>query len=684
MTRLLTCALCALLLTACQRTAPSTDASKAADGPAPLRSGVIHANFDTTVPVGEDFYRHVNGTWLANTPIPADKSNHGSFSILSDLAEEHIHTIIKSLVAAPGPQGSEGRKIAELYQSFMDAPRAEALGAKPLQPLLARIDALENFDALPMLLAALQADGLQQPFSFYVGQDAKDATRHTAYISQFGQLGLPDRSFYLDDGERFQRIRAAYLDYIETLLTLLGDDQPRAAAEAILSMETQIAEAHWTRIDARDRDKTYNPFALDQINQLTPGLDLAAYARSSGITVDEIIVMQPEAISAMATALRDAPLSQVKTFLRFGVTSQMARYLSDDFVNARFDFYGRVLSGIDELEPRWKRAVGLVEGILGEAVGKRYVAQHFPPEAKARMETMVSYLTKAYEQSIRELDWMTETTRTRALEKLSKFNTKIGYPDVWRDYSALAISADDLVGNVLASNRLERARQLAKLGAPVDRNEWFMTPQTVNAYYSAGMNEIVFPAAILQPPFFDLKADDAINYGAIGAVIGHEIGHGFDDQGSKYDGDGNLKSWWTDEDRAAFEARTQRLIGQYDQFCPLEGHCVQGALSIGENIGDLGGLSIALKAYRMSLGDTEPPVLDGYTADQRLFIGWAQVWARNYREEELISRLRTGPHAPNEFRANGIVRNLPDWYAAFDVGPDDPMYLPEEERVRIW
>jgi putative endopeptidase len=671
-------------LTACQPSAAPTAPAPTPKTDAAPHSGVIKAHFDTAVPLEADFYRHVNGTWLRETPIPADKSNHGAFSVLSDRAEEQVHTLIQNLVAAKPAAGSEDQKIADLYRSFLATEAIEKAGAAPLQPLLQQIDALEGMDGLPALLADFSRQGVPQPFGFGINQDAKDATVHIPYFSQFGQLGLPDRSFYLDDSERFQSIRAAYVDYMKTMLGLIGVKDAAAEAEALLALETKVAEAHWTRVDARDRDKTYNRYAIKTLNTLTPGLDLAAYARAAGITVDDVIVMQPEAITAMATALGEAPFSRVQNLLKLRVAGGFARYLSDDFVNAQFAFYGKTLSGIAELEPRWKRAVATVEGAMGEALGKRYVAAHFPPEAKARMETMVDYLIQAYAQSIKELDWMTAATKEQALEKLSKFTPKIGYPSEWRDYSALTIKADDLVGNILRSNVVDQARELARQGQPVDRNEWFMTPQTVNAYYNPGMNEIVFPAAILQPPFFDLNADDAVNYGGIGAVIGHEIGHGFDDQGSKYDGDGNLKSWWTEEDRKAFEDRTKKLIGQYDQFCPLEGHCVNGALAIGENIGDLGGLSIALKAYRLALAGETPPVLDGYTGEQRFFIGWAQIWARNYREEELIARLRTGPHAPNEYRANGIVRNLPDWYAAFDVGPDAPMFLPEDERVRIW
>ena len=411
---------------------------------------------------------------------------------------------------------------------------------------------------------------------------------------------------------------------------------------------------------------------------------LAAFVRGSGVSIDTVIVMQPEAITAMADALTTLPMPVLRAFLKTRLIGSFAPYLGPELEAIDFAFSGKALRGIDEQRPRWKRGVALVEATLGEAVGQRYVAAHFPPEAKARMEQLVDHLIAAYRESIRGLDWMSETTKLRALEKMDRFTPKIGYPDRWKSYAGLEVRDDDLVGNVMRSNTLEHDRQLAKLGKPVDRDEWFMTPQTVNAYYNPSLNEIVFPAAILQPPFFDLGAEDAVNFGAIGAVIGHEIGHGFDDQGSKYDGDGNLDSWWTDADREAFEARTARLIAQYDSYCPLPEHCVNGALSIGENIGDLGGVSIALKAYRASLDGQPSPEIDGYTGTQRFFIGWAQVWARQHREEDMINRLKTGPHAPSEFRTNGVVRNIPDWYEAFAVKPDDALWLPPEERVRIW
>lgn len=685
--------LAGLGMTACDRSPQTGAPSQQSEiPPPPPQSGVIEANFDRSVAPGDDFYRYVNGSWLANTPIPADRSNYGSFTVLADRAEVQIRNILENLAKQDQHDDPEDQKLADTYRSFMDEARVEALGLTPIEDLLAEIAELKSVDALPEMLGAWAAQGITQPLSFWVGQDARDATQYIAYLHQGGQIGLPDRNFYLDETPRFVEIRAAYVSYLAETLARIGrvenddeGDAAKAAAEAVMALETRLAKAHWTRVESRDREKTYNRFELDKVNTLTENFDLRAAMMAAGLTGSAaLVVMQPDAITELAAALNETDFTTVQHYLALGAMRQFAPALSAEFVDPHFDFYSRTLRGIDENRPRWKRAVSAVEDALGEALGKRYVAKHFPPEAKARMERMVDYLTQAYAQSISELDWMGEETREKALEKLGKFNTKIGYPDQWRDYSALEVKAGDLVGNLRRANAAEAERQRAKIGQPVDRNEWFMTPQTVNAYYSPTMNEIVFPAAILQPPFFDLHAEDAINFGGIGAVIGHEIGHGFDDQGSKYDGEGNLQNWWTAADRKAFETRTAKLVEQYNGYCPLEGHCVNGALALGENIGDLGGLSIARKAYNLSVGELPPAIIDGYTAEQRLFIGWAQVWARNFREQELITRLQTGPHAPDEFRTNGIVRNIPEWYEAFEIDEDAALYLPPEERVSIW
>jgi putative endopeptidase len=659
----------------------------------PPASGIELANFDHNVRPQDDFYRYVNGTWLKTTQIPPDRSNYGSFTRLADEAEQQLLAIIQEAAAAPDrTEGSEAQKVGDLYASFMDEARLEGLGLAPLAAELARIDALAGKRALAAQFAHFMSIGVSSPVFMYVEQDAKDATRYIAWVGQaipytgsVSGLGLPNREYYLSPDPKFVEIRQRYREHVEKTLALAGIRHARAAAGHILALETRIAKIHWTAVEDRDDDKVYNLHSFEQLRALTPKFDWDAYVKQAGIEKSPgVIVRQPSYFKDLQQVIAAVPLAHWRAYLKWHLLRNYSDYLSSAFVDRHFDFYGRTLRGAQENRPRWKRGVAVVEASLGEALGKIYVERHFPPASKARMQELVANLKKAYAQSIRELEWMGPETRQRALEKLARFNVKIGYPDKWKDYSGLAIRPDDLLGNVMRSRRLEFGRDVAKLGGPIDRDEWGMTPQTVNAYYNPGLNEIVFPAAILQPPFFNAAAEDAVNYGGIGAVIGHEIGHGFDDQGSKYDGDGNLKSWWTEADRAAFEQRTQRLIAQYDAYEPLPGHRVNGALTIGENIGDLGGASIAYKAYRLSLGGREPPVLDGYTGDQRFFIGWAQVWARLYREQALLERVKTDPHSPSEYRANGPLVNLPEFHAAFGVREGDRMYLPPEQRVRIW
>ncbi|HEY0973084.1 MAG TPA: M13-type metalloendopeptidase [Solimonas sp.] len=673
----------ALLLTACGKSTPPAADAPAAQTPA-LTSGIDTAQFDPAVRAQDDFFRHVNGRWLDSTPIPADKSNYGSFTKLDDDAQEHLKAIIEESAAkAEKAEGSDEQKVGDYYAAFMDEARVEELGLKPLKPELDRIAAIKDKSELPALLAWLSLLGVDV-FPGYIDTDAKDSSKYIVYLFQ-GSTGLPDRDFYLSKDKKFADIRSAYQRHIEALLKLADISGAPAHAKAILALETQFAEKQWTKVDSRDADKTYNKVALEDLGKLTPGFAWNDYLAGTGISRSPgVVIGQPSFFTGWDKIIQAAPLDTIKAWLQFHLLSEYAPLLSKAFVDENFAFYSTTLNGITENEPRWKRGVTETEGALGEMLGRIYVARHFPPEAKKRMEQLVKNLTRAYEASIKELDWMGEDTKKKALEKLAKFTPKIGYPDKWKDYSALSVKADDLIGNVMRSRKVEHDREIAKLGRPIDRSEWFMTPQTVNAYYNPGMNEIVFPAAILQPPFFDLNAEDAVNYGGIGAVIGHEIGHGFDDQGSKYDGDGNLKSWWTDEDRKNFETRTKALIAQYDQFEPLPGHKVNGAFTIGENIGDLGGLSIALKAYQLALGDKAAPVIDGLTAEQRLFAGWAQIWRRKYRDENLLQRLKTDPHSPSEYRCNGIVRNIPAFYSAFDVGENDKMYLAPDQRVKIW
>ncbi len=671
-------ALSALLLVACNKSEPAA----APAAPKALASGIDATQFDAAIRPQDDFYRHVNGTWLKNNPVPAEKSNYGAFTKLADDAEQQLRAIIEEAAAkADKPAGSDEQKVGDYYAAFMNEARADELGLKPLEAELAAIDAMADRKALAASFARLSNIGVNL-MPGYIDTDAKDSTQYMVYLFQ-GGTGLPDRDYYLDKDAKFVEIRAQYQAHIAAMLTLAGIDGAAAQAKNILALETALAEQQWTKVDSRDADKTYNKYAVADLSKLMPGFDWAAFIDGTGIAKSPgIVISQPSFFTAFDRILQKTDLATLKAWLKWHLLSDYAPYLSKPFVDENFAFYGTTLNGIAELKPRWKRAVDATEGALGEVLGRIYVARHFPPEAKARMDGLVQNLVKAYEVSIQELDWMSEETKAKALVKLSKFTPKIGYPTKWKDYSALEVKADDLVGNVMRSNRVENARQTAKLGGPIDRDEWFMTPQTVNAYYNPGMNEIVFPAAILQPPFFDMAADDAVNYGGIGAVIGHEIGHGFDDQGSKYDGDGNLKSWWTEEDRKRFEERTKALIAQYDAYEALPGEHVSGAFTIGEDIGDLGGLSIAYKAYKMSHPDA--PVIDGFSGDQRVFMGWAQVWRRNYKDANLLQRLKSDPHSPSEFRCNGIVRNLPEWYAAFDVKETDQLYLAPAQRVKIW
>jgi putative endopeptidase len=679
-------ALCAVALVACGKPAAPTESPKSVADAAPAKpiSGIDKTQFDPSVRAQDDFYRHVDGTWLKNNPVPAEKSNYGAFTKLADDAEAQLKQIIEAAAAKTDKQpGSDEQKVGDYYTAFMDEARADELGLKPLEGELARIDALEDKAALAPLMAALSRIGVNV-IPGYVDNDAKDSSQYMVYLFQ-GGTGLPDRDYYLDPSDEFAQIRSTYQSHIGSMLNLAGIDDAEAKAATIMKLETRLAEKQWDKVDSRDADKTYNKYAFADLPKLMPNFDWPAYIDGMGIGKSPgLVLSQPSFFEAFDSILKDTDLATIKAWLKWQLISDYAPFLSKPFVDENFAFYGTTLNGISELKPRWKRGVDATEGALGEVLGRIYVSEHFPPEAKARMGVLVQNLVKAYEASIKDLDWMSDETKTKALEKLAKFTPKIGYPDKWKDYSALEVKADDLVGNVMRSNQVEHAREAAKLGGPIDRDEWHMTPQTVNAYYNPGMNEIVFPAAILQPPFFDMNADDAVNYGGIGAVIGHEIGHGFDDQGSKYDGDGNLKSWWTDEDRKRFEERTKALIEQYDAYEALPGQHVNGAFTIGENIGDLGGLTIAYKAYHMQLGDKEAPVIDDLSGDQRLFMGWAQVWRRNYKDENLLQRLKADPHSPSEFRCNGIVRNLPAWYAAFDVTENDKLYLPPEQRVKIW
>ncbi|WP_194166817.1 M13 family metallopeptidase [Mycolicibacterium sp. P9-22] len=650
-----------------------------------IRSGIDLRFVDSEVRPQDDLFGHVNGRWLDDYEIPADRATDGAFRTLADRAEEQVRDIITSASSADGPDAA---RIGDLYASFMDTDTVASVGVAPLLAELGGIAAADTREALADVLGRLQRTGIGGGTGVYVDTDSKDSTRYLLHMSQSG-LGLPDESYYRDASHA--EILAAYPAHIARMFTLVHGEEYvgewENTAARIVALESKLAAAHWDVVKRRDADLTYNLRAFTELSSEAPGFDWSGWVGALGAAPQEVVVRQPDYLTAFAALWSGESLEDWKQWLSWRVISSRASLLTDELVAENFAFYGKTLSGTEAIRDRWKRGVGLVENLMGDAVGKLYVQRHFPPEAKTRMDELVANLREAYRVSITNLAWMTPETRERALAKLDKFTPKIGYPARWRDYSAFVVDRTDLYGNYQRGYACEYDRDLAKLGGPVDRDEWFMTPQTVNAYYNPGMNEIVFPAAILQPPFFDAGADDAANYGGIGAVIGHEIGHGFDDQGAKYDGDGNLVDWWTDTDRTEFGHRTTALIDQYEAFSPRSldtAHHVNGAFTVGENIGDLGGLSIALLAYELSLGGEEAPVIDGLTGVQRVLFGWAQVWRTKSRDAEAIRRLATDPHSPPEFRCNGVIRNIDAFYDAFEVGTDDALYLEPERRVRIW
>lgn len=684
MKKLLSTLVCVVFIAACVQQNEEAETVSKAQTTTPV-SGIILENFDTSVRPQDDFFRHVNGAWLASTEIPADKSNYGSFVILADNARNDMQVIIEASASATDAKpGSEPQKVGDLYNSYMNTSRLEELKIQPLQAELAKIDAIADKKALAAYFAEAHRIGSDSPFGFYIDTDSKQPDQYIAYFVHTG-LGLPDRDFYLKDDEKSIEIRKKYVEHIEKMFTLAGFDAPARSAQTIMALETRIADAHWTRTERRDRDKTYNKYEKAKLQTLAPDFDWQAFLDAAEISgEDNMVIRTPSFYTKFNSIFSETSIEDWKTYQRWQLLASYASLLNEELDNAHFAFYGTVLQGTEQQEERWKRAVDAVNNLLGEMVGKVYVEKHFKPEAKARMMELVENLREAYRQSIVELDWMGEETKQKALEKLEKFRPKIGYPDKWRDYSALTIDENDLVGNFMRARQFNYNYEINKLGKPIDRDEWFMTPQTVNAYYNPGMNEIVFPAAILQPPFFNMEADDAVNYGGIGAVIGHEMGHGFDDQGAKSDGDGMLQNWWTDQDLEEFKKRTGELASQYGEFEVLPGEHLNGEFTLGENIGDLGGLTIAYKAYQLSLNGKTPPVIDGFTGDQRFFIGWAQVWARKYRDENLRQRITTDPHSPSEFRTNGVVRNMATFVNTFNVQPGDKLYMAPEDRVKIW
>ena len=644
-------------------------------------AGLDFSHQDTSVRPQDDLYRHFNGGWLKSAVIPADRASDGAFMALRIQSEARVRKIIE------GATGSdEATKISQLYKSFMDADAVNAKGGSPIAAELAEVDAISSITDFTSTLSQLEARGVSGIFGTFIYADMKDASTNILYLQQ-GGISLPDEAYYRE--EKYAEIRTAYVSHVEAMFALAGVSDPAGNAAKVMALETSIASHHWDQVKDRDATLTYNKMNRAEVKALMPAFDWERYLTDGeipAIVLDSVIVQQPSFFEGLGTILASFDADAWKAWLKWHIISGAAPYLSDEFTNENFAFFGKTLSGTPELRERWKRAVSMIEGSLGEAVGKVYVEKYFPAEAKARMEKLVANLIEAYRISINELAWMSPDTKVKALEKLGKFRPKIGYPDKWRDYSALQTTPDDLYGNVGRVVKFQRDQELSKIGKPVDRDEWHMAPQTVNAYYNPVMNEIVFPAAILQPPFFGLDHDDAVNYGAIGAVIGHEIGHGFDDQGSKYDGDGALNNWWTDADRAAFEERTKALIAQYDILIPEEAPdvTVNGALTIGENIGDLGGLTIAYKAYQISLGGNPSPVIDGMSGEQRLLFSWAQVWRAKVRPEEMRRRVATDPHSPAEFRCNQILKNFTPFYEAFGVSEKDALWLEEQSRVQIW
>ena len=644
-------------------------------------TGLDFGHRDQSVRPQDDLYRHFNGAWLKGAQIPADRASDGAFITLRIQSEARVREIVETAAGS-----DEATKLSNIYASFMDATAVDAKGAAPIASELSKVDSIHTLNEFITTLAQLEAHGVHGIFGTFIYADMKDASTNIMYLQQ-GGISLPDEAYYRE--EKYVDIRAAFLKHVATMFTLAGIAGGDQLAATILALETSIASHHWDQVKDRDATLTYNKLTRQEVKELMPAFDWDRYlvdGEIPSIVLDSVIVQQPSFFQGLGAILEKFDADAWKAWLKWQVISGAAPYLSQDFVNENFAFYGTTLSGTPELRDRWKRAVSMIEGSLGEAVGKVYVQKYFPPEAKARMEKLVANLIAAYDVSIKELAWMSPETKVKALEKLGKFRPKIGYPDKWRDYSALETTPDDLYGNVGRVIKFQRDFEIAKIGKPVDRDEWHMAPQTVNAYYNPVMNEIVFPAAILQPPFFGLTHDDAVNYGGIGAVIGHEIGHGFDDQGSKYDGDGALNNWWSDADRDAFELRTKALIAQYDALSPEEALDVKvnGALTIGENIGDLGGLAIAYKAYRISLAGQIAREIEGMSGDQRFFFAWAQVWRAKVRPEEMRRRIATDPHSPAEFRCNQILKNFTPFYDAFGLTEKDALWLDQQSRVQIW
>jgi predicted metalloendopeptidase len=650
---------------------------------APLKSGLMLSGYDRHIRVQDDLFEFVNGRWLQTTEIPPDRTRYGAFDALADKANRDLRTIVEGSAARHAAAGSPDQRIGDFYASFMDTAHLDALGVTPLRPSLAHIDALNTPADVLRYFASNAETATPSPIALSINQDARNADAYIPSVSQ-GGLSMPNRDYYLKNDPQFVTLRDQFRAYATRVMGLASIPDSAAEAGRVLAVETRLAQAQWPAAQDRDATATYNKFTVADATAHTPGLDWRTYLDAAGVHTPDFIISEPSFFTALGTALTTVSLADWKSYLRFKLIDDLAPYLSNDFVTARFEFRGRDLAGQQEMRPRWKRGVVAVDDAMGDLLGQRYVQRYFPPDAKERIDALVGKLIDAYRSSIDGLDWMSDATKAQARDKLSKLAVKIGYPDTWKDYSKLVVSRDDLVGNVLRSAQLEHQRDLDRLGKPVDRKEWFTTPQTVNAYYNPSLNDITFPAAILQPPFFDPNANDAVNYGAIGAVIGHEISHAFDDQGRKFDGAGNLRDWWTPQDLERFTARTQALVAQYSAYEPLPGEHINGELTLGENIADLSGLTVALRAYQLSLAGRPDPVIDGFTGEQRFFLGWAQVWRGKTREQDLRAQLLSDPHSPNEFRTNGVVSNLPEYYTTFGVKPSDKLFRPADQRVKIW
>ncbi len=652
-----------------------------------LKSGVHLDALDLETRAQDDFYQFANGGWLDNTEIPEIYSGYTVYHQVNEVAEEALKKIIQNAGANPGESGSEAQKIGDYFASWLDEEAINSLGISPIQADIEAIAAIENVPDLVEAMATMYRGSISMPFGFYIYPDLKDSENYAAYFGQSG-LTMPNRDYYLEkDNENFAKARDALPAYIHDMLVIAGydDEQAGHGAAAVYAIEAKIAEAHWDSVTNRDPQKAYNPHTWEELEELAGNLDWETLAAVQGVDGEnKLIIRQPSYFEALNDMITDIPIEDWRAYLTFRLLDGSAFHLDQSTADVRFAYRSRTLSGQQEERPRWKRGISLVNRSMGEAVGKLYVAEYFPPEAKAKMLELVDNVIATLDDSLDDLEWMSEETQEQARVKLSKFTPKIGYPDEWRDYSSMEIVRGDHYGNRQRANEWEHAREVAKLGQPIDRNEWGMTPQTVNAYYSPAMNEIVFPAARLQPPFFQLSADDAINYGAVGGVIGHEISHGFDDKGSQFDGDGNLVNWWTDKDRTRFEERTKVLVDQYNQYEPVEGMNVNGELTLGENIGDLSGVAMAYRAYITSLNGEEAPIIDGFTGPQRFFIGYAMSRKGKYKDEATISRIASDTHSPLEFRVNGVYRNIDAFHEAFGTKEGDGMWLAPEDRVRIW